>query len=112
MAHNLGFLNGSVMMAYQGETPWHQLGQRLGGTADVAAAMSAAQTIYSATYRAGVWCAQLSAPGYMDQTDLSVFETRDEAETYLVETYDTDDDDSDDDEPMDDIDNLPEPEGN
>jgi hypothetical protein len=47
------------------------------------------QTIYSATYRTGVWCARLSAPGYMDQTDVSVFETRAEAEAYLVETYDT-----------------------
>ncbi len=33
------------------------------------------------------WCAQLSASGYMDQTDLTLHATREAAEAYLVETY-------------------------
>ncbi len=36
-----------------------------------------------------VWCAQLSASGYMDQTELSIHETEEEAAAYLVEQYDT-----------------------
>lgn len=43
MAHNLASIGGSVMMAYQGETPWHKLGTRMGGTSDVAAALKAAR---------------------------------------------------------------------
>jgi hypothetical protein len=52
--------------------------------------------------RNNVWCARLSAPGYMDQTDLSVFNTEDEAREYLAETYgdDLDLDLDDDDEPQ------------
>lgn len=42
MAHNLADLNGAVMMAYQGETPWHKLGSVLPANADVPAAMAAA----------------------------------------------------------------------
>lgn len=38
--------------------------------------------------RVGVFMAKLSASGYMDQTDLSVFDTLAEAEDYLAETYD------------------------
>jgi len=34
----------------------------------------------------GVLC-RLSAPGYLDCTDWTAFETREEAEEYLVETY-------------------------
>ena len=41
--HNLATINGEVAMAYQGETPWHKLGTRMPGTADVAQAMAAAQ---------------------------------------------------------------------
>jgi hypothetical protein len=33
------------------------------------------------------WGARLSAPGYMDRTDWSVFDTREEAADYLRETY-------------------------
>jgi phage/plasmid-like protein (TIGR03299 family) len=39
MAHNLANINGGVAMAYQGETPWHQLGQRM--TAEQAANLDA-----------------------------------------------------------------------
>jgi hypothetical protein len=41
-----------------------------------------------ATLRQNVYMAKLSANGYMDQTDLAVFDTLAEAEDYLVETYD------------------------
>ena len=41
-----------------------------------------------ATLHRGVWMAQLSAPGYLDQTEPSMFSTRVEAEAYLVEMYD------------------------
>ena len=48
--------------------------------------------------RKNVYMAKLSASGYMDQTDLSVFDTLAEAEDYLVETYADDlDDDTEDD---------------
>jgi hypothetical protein len=40
------------------------------------------------TLRQNVWLAQLSAAGYTDQTELSVHDTREDAEAYLVETYD------------------------
>jgi len=40
-----------------------------------------------AELRCNVYLAQLSAPGYMDQTDLALFETLAQAEDYLVETY-------------------------
>jgi hypothetical protein len=36
--------------------------------------------------------ARLSAPGYMDRTDWSVFDTEEEAQTYLEETYPEDED--------------------
>lgn len=44
MAHDLSSFNGSVTMAYFGETPWHRLGQRLTNESrvDVSAAMKAA----------------------------------------------------------------------
>lgn len=42
MAHNLAIINGNVAMAYQGTTPWHSLGTRLGATADVVEAMRVA----------------------------------------------------------------------
>jgi hypothetical protein len=48
------------------------------------------------TLRSGVWFAQLSAPGYLDQTDLAIFDTEREALEYLVDTYDDLDDDDDD----------------
>lgn len=43
-------------------------------------------TIQSATIRSG-YGARLSAPGYLDATDWTVFDTQDEAEQYLVDTY-------------------------
>jgi hypothetical protein len=45
----------------------------------------------------GKYIARLSAPGYLDCTDWSVHDTREQAEEYLVETYDDDTDDTDDD---------------
>jgi hypothetical protein len=53
----------------------------------------------SAELRRDVYLCQLSASGYMDQTDLAVFDTLAEAEDYLVETYDDGDDEQDDDLP-------------
>jgi len=47
--------------------------------------------VYSATIRTGVG-ARLSAPGYMDCTEWSVFDTEEEAQTYLDETYPEDED--------------------
>jgi hypothetical protein len=48
--------------------------------------------------RRNVWCARLSAPGYLDCTDTAVFDMEDEAREYLAETYgdDIDIDDLDD----------------
>lgn len=43
MAHNLAMINGEVAMAYQGETPWHKLGQRLGSLRSVSEAMRVAK---------------------------------------------------------------------
>ena len=43
MAHNLATIDGRISMAYQAETPWHGLGTRMGSTADVDAAIDAAQ---------------------------------------------------------------------
>lgn len=40
-----------------------------------------------ATLRQG-WGAELSAPGYMDRTDLTVHDSEQEARAYLIETYD------------------------
>ena len=40
-----------------------------------------------AEVRRNVWFARLSAPGYMDSTEYSVFETEEEAREYLAETY-------------------------
>lgn len=37
------------------------------------------------------WTAQLSAPGYMDQTDLTLHDSEDDAKRYLVEMYGEDD---------------------
>ncbi len=45
--------------------------------------------IISATCKEG-WGAQLTAPGYLDQTDLSVFDTEEEAIEYIVSTYNVD----------------------
>ena len=42
MAHNLATGTNGIMMAYQGETPWHKLGQRMNSSADVNAALDAA----------------------------------------------------------------------
>lgn len=42
MAHNLSSYMGQVTMAYQGQTPWHKLGERMPGTADVETAILAA----------------------------------------------------------------------
>lgn len=42
MPAEIGEYNGQVTMAYQGATPWHQLGHRMTGTPDVAAALAAA----------------------------------------------------------------------
>jgi hypothetical protein len=41
-------------------------------------------------HRSG-WLARLSAPGYLDCTDWSWHATEQEAENYLMETYDLDD---------------------
>lgn len=41
-----------------------------------------------ATFHRNVWLARLLAPGYMDQTDLTMHATRTAAEDYLIETYD------------------------
>jgi hypothetical protein len=40
--------------------------------------------------------ARLSAPGYMDCTDWAVFDTAEEAQAYLDETYGDEDEDEDD----------------
>ena len=37
------------------------------------------------------WGARLSAPGYLDCTDWVLFETKEEAESHLAETYPEDD---------------------
>lgn len=37
---------------------------------------------------AGKYLAYLSAPGYLDRTDMTMHDTYDEAAAYLVETYD------------------------
>lgn len=42
MAHNLATINGQISMAYQGESPWHRLGNKLPQGADVPTAMAAA----------------------------------------------------------------------
>jgi phage/plasmid-like protein (TIGR03299 family) len=42
MAHNLATINGRIAMAYQGVAPWHELGIRMSGTADVQTALTAA----------------------------------------------------------------------
>jgi phage/plasmid-like protein (TIGR03299 family) len=42
VAHNLATINGRVSMAYQGSTPWHNLGTRMASTADVDQALTAA----------------------------------------------------------------------
>lgn len=51
-----------------------------------------------ATVRPAVWCARLSASGYMDATDLAIFDSEEEARAYLAETY-GDDLDLEDEEP-------------
>lgn len=43
-------------------------------------------TIYSVTLREG-WGARMSASGYMDQTDWSVFDTKRQAQDYLIDSY-------------------------
>jgi phage/plasmid-like protein (TIGR03299 family) len=42
MSHNLANIDGRISMAYQGETPWHKLGQRLPSMANVSDALTAA----------------------------------------------------------------------
>lgn len=49
-------------------------------------------TVQSVTVRKG-YGARLSAPGYLDCTEWTVFDTAEEAQQYLDETYDDDDDD-------------------
>lgn len=57
-----------------------------------------ADQIYNVELRHG-FGARLSAPGYMDCTDWTVFDTEDEATAYLDENYpEDDDDDSDEDQ--------------
>jgi len=40
-----------------------------------------------AELKIGTWCARLSAPGYLDATDLAIFDTEDQAREYIAETY-------------------------
>jgi hypothetical protein len=47
--------------------------------------------VYSVTLRVG-YGARLSAPGYMDCTEWAVFDTKEEAQAYLDETYPEDED--------------------
>jgi phage/plasmid-like protein (TIGR03299 family) len=42
MAHNLATINGAVAMAYQGSTPWHNLGTRVNSITSVTQALDAA----------------------------------------------------------------------
>lgn len=49
-----------------------------------------------AELKRGVFMAKLSAPGYMDQTDLAVCKTLAAAEDYLAERYGEDEDDEED----------------
>ena len=51
-------------------------------------------TVWSSTPREG-FGARLSAPGYLDCTEWTVFDTVEEAEEYLQEMYGDDEDDSD-----------------
>ena len=53
------------------------------------------RTAYSIQKREG-WGARLSAPGYLDCTDWSVFDSEDEARSYLAEMYGDNDEDSQD----------------
>lgn len=46
--------------------------------------------VFEVTMRDG-FGARMSAPGYMDCTEWSVFDTAEEAEQYLSDTYDDDD---------------------
>jgi len=47
MAHNLATINGAVAMAYQGETPWHELGTRMeSGVVNVNDALTAASLVW------------------------------------------------------------------
>ena len=48
MAHNLAATRGTVAMAYQGETPWHQLGHRM--TPEIAADISQSMTVAGLDY--------------------------------------------------------------
>lgn len=43
MPHDLATINGHTAMMYYGETPWHDLGQRLDAPATAAQAIAAAQ---------------------------------------------------------------------
>lgn len=40
-----------------------------------------------ATLRRDIWFARLSAPGYLDATDVAIFDTEDEAREYIADTY-------------------------
>ncbi len=49
MSHNIATINDRAAMAYQGETPWHQLGERM--TAETAANLDAVMAAASLDYR-------------------------------------------------------------
>lgn len=49
--------------------------------------------LQDAERRSGQYIARLSAPGFMDCTDWSIFDSYQAAAEYLVETYDDQDDD-------------------
>jgi len=53
--------------------------------------------VYSVTLRVG-YGVRLSAPGYMDCPDWTVFDTEEEAQAYLDETYPEDEDEESEDE--------------
>lgn len=51
MAHNLATIGGRVAMAYQGETPWHQLGTRIDSDPSILGALGAASLDWTVTAR-------------------------------------------------------------
>lgn len=53
--------------------------------------------LYSIEIEKG-WAAYMSAPGYMDRTELTVFPSREEAEAYLKENYEDEDEEFEDDD--------------
>lgn len=52
MAHNLAVIGGKVAMAYQGETPWHQLGERM--TPETAASIERSMKAAALDYTVGL----------------------------------------------------------